>query len=319
MLRTTNRRLATTLLPALLTGVLAGALLVPTATAGEARPKPTKPFPSRIELPDGFQPEGIAIGGGPTAYLGSLADGDIYQASLRTGRGRVISEGDGSPAVGLALGRRGRLFAAGGDSGTAKVVNTRTGAVVADWTFSAEGSFVNDVVLTRRHAYFTDSSKPVLYRVALGRRGAPADDFAVLPLTGAWVQPAGFGANGIETTPRGRRLIVVNSTEGALYRVGPFTGVARKVDLGGYAVTNGDGLLRRGRTLYVVQNRLNTVAVIRLDRRGTSGTLRRTISSDDFDVPTTVARFGRSLYLPNARFGTEPTATTDYWVTRVHR
>lgn len=317
MLRTTTgRHLAATLV----TGVLAGTLLAPaTATAAPADGS-TRPFPSRIDLPDGFQPEGIAIGGGPRAYLGSLADGDIYRASLRTGRGRVISEGDGSPAAGLALDRRGRLFVAGGDSGTAKVVNTRSGAVVADYTFSTAASFVNDVVLTRRHAYFTDSSQPVLHRVALGRRaGAPTDRVTTLPLTGAWVQPAGFGANGIETTPDRRALIVVNSTEGALYRVDRRSGEATAIDLGGYAVTNGDGLLRRGRTLYVVQNRLNTVAVIRLDRDGTAGTLRRTIVSDDFDVPTTVARRGSRLYLPNARFGTEPTPTTDYWVTRVRR
>ena len=318
MLRTTTRRLTAVLLPTVLAGVLTGSLLSPPATASPSEQRP-RPFPSRIELPDGFQPEGIAIGRGPTSYLGSLADGDIYRASLRTGRGRVITEGDGSPAAGLELDRRGRLFAAGGESGTAKVVNTRTGAVVARWTFSGEGSFVNDVVLTRRYAWFTDSSKPVVYRVALGRRGAPAADFSTIPLTGSWVQPEGFGANGISTTPDRRALIVVNSTEGALYRVDPATGAATAIDLGGYSVANGDGLLRRGRTLYVVQNRLNKVAVIGLDRRGTAGALRRTISSGDFDVPTTVALFRRWLYLPNARFGTEPTPTTDYWVTRVRR
>ena len=35
-----------------------------------------------IDLPDGFQPEGIAIGDKPVAYLGSLADGDIYASLL---------------------------------------------------------------------------------------------------------------------------------------------------------------------------------------------------------------------------------------------
>jgi hypothetical protein len=54
-----------------------------------------------------------------------------------------------------------------------------------------------------------------------------------------------------------------------------------------------------------------------IDPRDLGGTLCRTITDDDFDVPTTIARLGRSLYLPNARFGTTPTPTTEYWITRV--
>ncbi len=63
-----------------------------------------------IELPDGFRPEGIAIDPRGTAYLGSLADGDIYAADLRTGEGEVISQGPGTPSVGLKIDQFGRLF-----------------------------------------------------------------------------------------------------------------------------------------------------------------------------------------------------------------
>ena len=56
-----------------------------------------------------------------------------------------------------------------------------------------------------------------------------------------------------------------------------------------------------------MQNRLNQVAVFKLDKRGTSGELRDTLTSPDFDVPTTIARSGGDLYLPNARFTTPPT------------
>ena len=66
---------------------------------------------------------------------------------------------------------------------------------------------------------------------------------------------------------------MVKSATGQLFRVNPRTGAATEVDLGGYALTNGDGLLVQGRTLYVVQNRLNQVAVIELNRRGTAATL----------------------------------------------
>ena len=49
-------------------------------------------FPETIPLPTGFQPEGITLGNGPTAYVGSLADGSIYKVDLRTGAGNVLVE-----------------------------------------------------------------------------------------------------------------------------------------------------------------------------------------------------------------------------------
>ncbi|MEK8105192.1 hypothetical protein NKG94_08380 [Micromonospora sp. M12] len=118
--------------------------------------------------------------------------------------------------------------------------------------------------------------------------------------------------NGISTTPDGRALIVVQSTTGMLYRVDPATGVSTAVDVPGHTFTNGDGLLLLGRTLYVVQNRLNQVAVVRLNHTGTAGTVTSTITDPNFDVPTTVATALGRLYLPNARFTTPPTPTTPY-------
>ncbi|HEY6666328.1 MAG TPA: superoxide dismutase, partial [Propionibacteriaceae bacterium] len=109
------------------------------------------------------------------------------------------------------------------------------------------------------------------------------------------------------------------STTGLLFRVDPRTGVATQVDLGGTPLTAGDGLLVRGRTLYVVRNQFEQVAVIKLNAAGTSGQLVDTLTSNDFDIPTTVAAFGNSLYLPNARFTTPPTPNTSYWITRIHR
>ena len=69
----------------------------------------------------------------------------------------------------------------------------------------------------------------------------------------------------------------------------------------------------------MVQNQLNEVAVIHLDAAGTSGELVDELTDTDFRVPTTVARFGDSLFLPNARFGTPPTPDTEYDVVRIDR
>ena len=303
--------------------VLGLALVSGTQPTGAVTATPDGSFPPRLELPDGFQPEGIAIGSGPTAWLGSRADGDIYELSLRTGEGRVISEGPGTPSLGLKADRDGRLYVAGGISGRARVIDTETGEVLRDIALATAPTFVNDVVLTKGSAWFTDSNRAQLYRVDRGPDGEPAASATTVPLTGEWEQVAGLNANGISTTPTGDALLVVNSASGLLYRVEPGTGVATRVDLGGASLVNGDGLLRQGRTLYVVRNRLNQVAVIRLSQTSQSGRLVRTIDAGDlaantsFDVPTTVARFGSRLYLPNARFTTTPTPTTDYWVTQV--
>lgn len=82
--------------------------------------------------------------------------------------------------------------------------------------------------------------------------------------------------------------------------------------MGASDVTNGDGLVRLGRTLYVVQNRLNKITVWDLDRNATTATLRRTITDPRFDVPTTAARFGDRLYLVNARFTSPQTPETTF-------
>jgi sugar lactone lactonase YvrE len=311
--------LAVAVVALLATVLLAPASAAPRTADGHPGGPGERAFPARIDLPAGFQPEGIAIGPGPRAWFGSRVDGDIYGVDLVTGRGRIVSEGPGTAAVGLEVDHHGRLFVSGGDSGAARVVDTRTGEVLASYQLGQAPTFVNDVTLTREAAWFTDSQAPVLYRLPLGRGGSlPAvGAIETLTLSGDWEQVTGFNANGITPTPDGRGLLVVNSTTGALHRVDPGTGVTRVVDLGGYSLVNGDGMLLEGRTLYVVRNRLDTVAALRLDRRATRGTLVGTLTSPDFDVPTTVARFGPWLYLPNARFTTPPTPETPYWVTRV--
>jgi sugar lactone lactonase YvrE len=301
------------------------AVLLAPVGAAQAHPQtaPANLFPTTISLPDGFAPEGIAIGALPYAYFGSLADGSIYRASLITGQGRIISEGTpGTQSVGLKIDGRGRLFVAGGAAGTGRVISAFTGEVLATYQLTDSATtFVNDVALAAGAAWFTDSSNGVVYRVPLGRRGALPDQDQVTSLTlgGDYQHGAGFNGNGISGTPDGRALFLMQSNTASLFRVDPATGDATIVDLGGATLQNGDGILLRGRTLYVVQNQLNQVAVVQLDRRGTSGTVVDTLTDPRFDIPTTVAAFGPRLYLPNARFGTEPTPTTTYTAVGISR
>lgn len=279
-------------------------------------------FPEVIPLPDGFQPEGITAGRGPNVLVGSLATGDIYQAHLRTGEGEIVVDApEGRTAVGLWYETRSdTLFVAGGATGNGYVYEVTSGDTVAVLQLTEPGSFVNDVVVGGSHAFFTDSFRPVLYRVPLSSDGRPVTDGAVeeLELTGDFeFVPGAFNANGIVSTPNGKALIVVNSTLGELYRVDPETGNATLIDLGEDTVPNGDGLLIDGRTLYVVQNQLNQIAVVELHRGLTSGTIVDIVTDPDFDVPTTITDFGNALYAVNARFGTEPGPDVAYQVVRV--
>ena len=149
-------------------------------------------------------------------------------------------------------------------------------------------------------------------------RGRRARAPYALPITGDFAytpDTADIDANGIAATRDGRTLILVQSGTGKLFTADPETGVTTLIDAP--LVPNGDGILLRGRTLYVVQNRLNKVAVLKLDRRLRSATLETELTDPDFDVPTTIAALGRRLYAINARFSTPPTPTTPYAIVKV--
>jgi sugar lactone lactonase YvrE len=290
---------------------------VPGPAAAAAR------FPDVIALPAGFQPEGIATGRGKSFYVGSLLDGRIYRGNLRTGNGRVLVDGEeGKVAVGVEVDPRNRLWVAGGPTGQGRVHDARTGELLRSYTFRApDTGFVNDVVVTRRAAYFTDSINRFLYVAPIGPGGRLFPPFR-MPISGDFVydtSPGALNANGIEASPNGRILLVVQSGTGKLFKVHAATGVSREVRLRGGNVRAGDGLLRIGRTLYVVQNQLNQIAVVRLRARYAAGRIARVITDPDFMVPTTVASFGRWLYAVNARFGTPPMPDTEYTVVQVPR
>lgn len=308
-----------------LLGVGSGAAsAAPRGASGTAKPGSGSraAFPEVVPLPAGFQPEGIVTGRGSTFFAGSVADGAIYRGDLRTGEGDVfVPSTEDRVAIGLSYDRRSdSLFVAGGGTGEAYVYDASTGETAGVYRFTDPGSFVNDVVVTRTAAYFTDSFRPYVYRLPLGPGGRLPDrsDVEEVALGGdfEFVEDS-FNANGIDAPPDGEYLIVVNSTTGELYRVDPDSGLASRIDLGGETVTNGDGILLDGRTLYVVRNRLNRIAVVRLDRDATGGDVVGTITDDDFDVPTTVAEFGNALYAVNARFGIDNPDAAAYGVVRV--
>ena len=278
---------------------LAGlALLASAGTAAQA-------FPDFIPLPADFGPEGIAVGNGTMFYAGSLAAatrGQILVGDLRTGETATLVPSDGVPATGMKHDARSNLlFVARAGSGTATVFDAGSGEIVASYQLRSAPTFINDVVITREAAYFTDTQAPFLYKVELGPAGEPSADATEIPLPGT------FRTNGIVATPNGEHLLVVNGPTAQLYRLDTATHTPVLVDLGGETLPNADGLWLDGKTLYVVQNFRNQIAVVELSPDYLSGAVVRFItepftSNPATKVPTTVAAFGNALYAVTAGF-----------------
>ena len=269
-------------------------------------------LPDRIALPDGSLPEGLAISNRGTFYTGSLADGTIWVGDVESGRvRRLVPGGAGRAAVGVEV-RGPFLWVAGGETGKAWVFR-RSGDLVRTYRFEP-GGFVNDVVVTRRAAYFTDSFEPYLYRVPI-EDGTPSGQRGVasVPLEGDLVFEDGFNANGIDRVRGTSTFVVAQSNTGELFAVRP-SGRTREIDLGSEDVESGDGVLVVDHVAYVVQNFLNTVAKVRLSDDLATGRVVSRTSDPDFDVPTSIDTHGGALYLVNARFTTPPEPDTPYWI-----
>lgn len=301
------------------TAVIFGAGLSPVIAQAHER----RPLPEVLSLPAGFQPEGITRGRGNTLFVASINTGGVYRLDPTTGRGSLLVPGQaGRVGVGIKYdARTNLLFVAGGPTGHAFVYDATTGATVADIPLATdELSFINDLVITRRAVYFTESFKRVFYKLPLRWNGRlPASpQVQEIPLGGDFeFVPEQFNANGIERTPDGDDLLIVNGFTGKLYAVDPRDGEAKLVDLGGDLVTNGDGMVLRDRLLYVVRNFSNAVSVVKLSRRADRGRVLDTITNPNFDIPATAAFAKGALYITNARFSTPVTPTTPYTVVRV--
>jgi sugar lactone lactonase YvrE len=267
--------------------------------------------PRSIPLPVDFAPEGVAVGYGHHFYAGSLTRGDVYRGDLRTGEGSVLVDAPpGRSAAGLKVDEsHGWLVVAGGPTGHGYVYDARDGSQVADLTFTTAPNLINDVVVTRRALWFTDSFSPVLYKVPIRPRGELGTPQTIRLSGPAAALPVAFpNLNGIEATPDGSVLIVSHTALGALFTIDPASGQSAPITVPGGANTPGssDGILLEGKSLWVVENSANQVVEIELSPDLSSGVHGSVITDTEVDglfrVPTTVASFGSRLVVVNARF-----------------
>lgn len=278
-------------------------------------PASAQKFPAEIDLPDGFFPEGIAIGRGSTFFVGSLSDGTIYRGDLTTGEGEVVTSPTGPfSTVGIEVDQRNRVWVAGGPSGTGRVYDADSGALLAAFQFTAPfESFINDVVVTSRAAYFTDSGtendpdpaafqfagEPRLFVVPIGPAGEIGSGFDEVEVD---VPDFAFpNLNGIETLPGARRLVVAHTAGGLLFEVDPATGEADVIDIG-RPLEGADGLVRSGNVVFVVENAAARVAAVKVASNGSSGEVQAVYPVSGSETPTTAGIFGNALYVADARF-----------------
>jgi len=291
------------------------------------------PYLDLMALPNDFPAEGFAIGNGTSFYVGSFAPtgttGQILVGDLRTGKLSELVPPTGIQVTGMKLDYRSNLlFVCRATAGGAVVYDAATGGQVRTYQFSSAPTFINDVVLTQDAAYFTDSRQAKLYRVALGARGEPAQDFTVVPLPAEFEWPAGSGTynpningNGITASAKGDFLIVVHTGKGTLYRVDTSTMRVDRITLSGGDGTeagNGDSLMLYFNTLFVVKNRQNKVAVVQMSTDYLSGTIARYItepfqSNPALRVPTAMGYIGNSLYVVSGAL----TGVPPYYVSRL--
>jgi hypothetical protein len=198
-----------------------------------------------------------------------------------------------------------RLWVAGGFTGHAYVYSTRNGSTIADLVLSPTGdSLINDVMITKAGAFFTDSFHAVIYQVPIGPQGRIGKP-RTIPLSGPAAIIGDFpNLNGIAAPSDGRVLILGHSSRAELDLVDPGTGSSRTIPLSGGALTPGtpDGIYLDGRTLWVVQNFANQLVKIQLSPNLSSGRIVATVTNSLFRVPTAVGEDGHRLALVNARF-----------------
>lgn len=292
----------------MLAGITISASPVSAAASASDRAPDTK-----IVLPGATSAEGITAGHGNTFYAGDLFAGDIFKGNIKQATASLfIDAPPGRQAVGMAFDERhDLLFVAGGFTGHGYVYNVKDASTVADYHFAADvaSSLVNDVVITRTGVWFTDSFQPRLYFVPIDGYG-DVGAFTTLTLSGPAADVADqYNLNGIQATPDGKTLIASHGGNGELYTIDPLTGSSALI--AGLSLPNVDGIVLQGRQLWAVQNFSNQISRIKLSKNITSGQVKKVITSDLFQSPTTAALFDDTLAVVNAKFDTGIPPTAD--------
>jgi sugar lactone lactonase YvrE len=255
-------------------------------------------------------PEGVAYRSDTgDFYVGSTTDGTVFRGNVEGGSKEaevfLEPESDGrTTAIGMEVDEEGRLYIAGGDTGRIFVYDTESADQIRRLdTPDAEATFLNDVAVTPDgDAYFTDSMRPVLFRVtSTGDGVGDAEPWLNFEGTPAEYEE-GFNFNGIDATEDGRYLVAVKSNTGELFRIDTESKEVVEINLEGETLANGDGLLLDGRTVYVVRNEQGLIVPVKLSGEYISGEVGEPFTDPSFAFPTTIAKTNGRLLVVNSQF-----------------
>jgi len=255
-------------------------------------------------------PEGVAYRSDTgDFYVGSTTDGTVFRGNVEGGSKEaevfLEPESDGrTTAIGMEVDEEGRLYIAGGDTGRIFVYDTESADQIRRLdTPDAEATFLNDVAVTPDgDAYFTDSMRPVLFRVtSTGDGVGDAEPWLNFEGTPAEYEE-GFNFNGIDATEDGRYLVAVKSNTGELFRIDTESKEVVEINLEGETLANGDGLLLDGRTVYVVRNEQGLIVPVKLSGEYISGEVGEPFTDPSFAFPTTIAKANGRLLVVNSQF-----------------
>ncbi len=282
--------------------------------------------PDLLPIPVGFEADGIELGKDQDFFVGSMSfsgnltnAGAIYKGNLATGEGQLLVPPTGKQVIGLSYdARTDYLYAATGhldglEEGV-KVYAGSSGRLLGEIIFG-DGMVINDVLVTDTGVYCTDSLSTTLYKIPLENDGKVFSSAAErIEMTG-FEMAEGLNANGLVGDFDGKELVVVNVSTGVLYLVNTETGAASPLNIQGdeQLFGNGDGLYMDGRTLYIMRNFAQKIAVVDLSDDLTQGTFIKNLVSDDFAIPTTIIGFGNCIYAINTHYleltaeGADPT------------
>lgn len=218
-------------------------------------------------------------------------------------------------AYGIFPDKHGRLWVAGGPTGNAYVYDQDTGELLRTYKLEPLGpNRINDVYVTKDAAYFTCGSlvcpgATAIYRVAIGDHhellpgmpDQPADVVTKIQLPAITATlpspPSRDGLNGIRGWDQDRKLIVGQTGTGKVWAVDLDTvetdettqvtsATATQIPLFNEAgqpelVRGNDGMIRRGKMVYVVAGSDNWISAIKFEKDLSSGTVLAHLGSDE--------------------------------------
>jgi sugar lactone lactonase YvrE len=292
--------------------LLAAAASVAVVVPARAQTLESHALPATIAYP-----EGIAFDAAEGAfYTASALDGAVTKFNLATDAatavtpaGVLVPAGTTTfPAVlGMKIDEAKRLWLAGGRTGKMHVLDTKTGKLLKTLdTPAAPAGLINDVTLTADAAYFSDSFRPIVWKVSRAG-GKIGEAEAWLDIGPVVIHGEGANINGLAATPDGKTLILAQMNKGLLFKVDIATKRVTPIDLKGQTLAGADGLVLDGQRLYAVLQPHSEVVAIDLAPDMTSGAVVGRLKTSALAWPATAAKTGDKLLVVNTQFNTRAT------------